>query len=183
MIDRERFERETLVHLQAVQHFALQLCRDKDTSKDLVQETMLKAWRYFGTFAEGTNCKAWLFQICKNSYFNMIQRKQRAPILFDVQSEGQAHRSMTFHPDPRDESAARQHDEILGDEVLRALSSLPMDYRTAVILSDIEGYTYKEIANIFNAPIGTVRARIHRARKMLARQLTEYGRTTGRLAA
>ncbi len=177
------FSREALSHLDALRNFAFKLCRNEHYTNDLVQETMLKACRSFHTYQEGTNCRAWLFQICKNSYINDYRRKQYETVAMDFSednssmSDGDTQRNARVLPG--DNSSAEAHEAMVGDEVATALDALPVDYQTALILSDIEGYTYEEIAEFSQAPIGTVRSRIHRARKMLAEKLEGYARKHG----
>ncbi len=169
--------------MEALRHYALQLCRDEQRSQDLVQETMLKACRYFHTYRDGTNCRAWLFQICKNSYINDYRRKQYEPMPTDfqelsaAQTEGSNMRSI--HATLKNEEVDQLHATLLGDEVMNALNTIPPDYQTAVLLSDVEGYTYEEIAEFACVPIGTIRSRIHRGRRMLADNLARYARHEG----
>ena len=181
------FEREALSQLEALRHFAFQLSKDEQYTNDLVQETMLKACRYFHTYKVGTNCRAWLFQICKNSYINDFRRKRLEPVLVDFQEE--AARSSDDGSEPReirpmfaDEQFSTLHTSLLSDEVTEALNTIPADYQTAVILSDIEGHTYEEIADFMQSPIGTIRSRIHRGRRMLAEQLRQYAHERGYLS-
>lgn len=184
MSTSDLFQREALSHLDALRHFAFQLSRNKENSDDLVQETMLKAYAYFDSYKEGTNCRAWLFQICKNSYINTYRRKQYEPILMDF-SDNISHSSSDHdavheaHQSAIDEEAIRPHTNFLSDEVMGALGMLPPDYQTAVILSDIEGYTYEEVAAFTHAPIGTVRSRIHRGRKALLHCLARFACENG----
>lgn len=176
------FFQEALSHLDALRNFAFKLCRDEQYTNDLVQETMLKAYRSYYTYQEGTNCRAWLFQICKNSYINDYRRKQYETIPQDFSEElasADGDHAHTVRWSLADQTVLRTHEAAVGDEVAAALESLPADYQTALILSDIEGYTYEEIAEFSHTPIGTIRSRIHRGRKMLAAQLEEYARRHG----
>ena len=186
MDQNSAFEKEALPLLGALQRFALQLCGDEQHSHDLVQETMLKALRSFHTYREGTNCRAWLFQICKNSYINAYRRKQYETIAVDFDEElpgvhesktGDAGR--TLHIMPADERSGEFQRGVMGDEVATALESIPSEYQTVLILSDIEGFTYEEIASLVHAPLGTVRSRIHRGRKKLAHRLSTYALRKG----
>ena len=170
----------------ALRSFALQLCKDEQYSRDLVQETMLKAYMYFHTYREGTNCRAWLFQICKNSFINEARRKQHQPVAIDFQEEESGdwpgrHDAVLrdFHLKMRSQHAGTIAIDALSDEVYRGLMGLPSDYQTVLILCDIEGHTYEEIAEFMRAPVGTIRSRIHRGRKLLASQLREYARKRG----
>ncbi len=176
------FFQEALSHLDALRNFAFRLCRDEQSTSDLVQETMLKACRSYQTYQKGTNCRAWLFQICKNSYINDYRRKQYETIPQDFSEElagADGDHAPTARGSLADQTVLRVHEAAVGDEVAAALESLPADYQTALILSDIEGYTYEEIAEFSHTPIGTIRSRIHRGRKMLAAQLQEYARRHG----
>ena len=176
------FEREALTHLDALQRFAFQLCRDEQSSRDLVQETMLKALRYFHTYEEGTNCRAWLYQICKNSFINSYRRKQHEPIAVDFQGEaaGGTHESeRNTYIEPHEDARYQMNVGYLSDEVASALAAIPADYQTVLILSDIEGYTYEEVAEFLCTPIGTIRSRIHRGRKRLADRLATFAQREG----
>lgn len=166
-------------HMSALYHFAVRLCRDKDDAADLVQETFLKAFRFFDKFERGTNCKAWLFRILKNSYINRYRKTTKEPdvVEYDVVED--------FYETIKDSSVATStleeqvFEQALDDEVTTAIDRLPDEFRTVVILCDIEGFTYEEIAEFVDCPIGTVRSRLHRARKLLAASLMEYARQRG----
>ncbi len=176
---RKDFEVEAMPHMSALFHFAVRLCRDRDDAADLVQETFLKAFRFFDKFEQGTNCKAWLFRILKNSYINKYRKSSKEPdvVEYDVVED--------FYETIKDSSVATStleeqvFDQALDDEVATAIDRLPDEFRTVVILCDIEGFTYEEIADFVDCPIGTVRSRLHRARKMLAASLVEYARQRG----
>jgi RNA polymerase sigma-70 factor, ECF subfamily len=190
MTQSQMFEREALPHMEALEKFAYQLCRDAHRSRDLVQETMLKAFKHFDTFREGSNCKAWLFQICKNSHINAYRRRQREPILMDFEDEtlqagmgNELEHLRSARVLLTDNSDTEAHARTMGDEVISALQSLPPVFQTAVILSDIEGHPYDEIAEFMQVPVGTVRSRIHRGRCMLAGMLEGYARDLGCNAA
>jgi len=185
MATRTTFEQEALPQIGALQNFALQLCRDEQYSHDLVQETLLKAYTYFHTYREGTNCRAWLFQICKNSYFNEAKRRKHQPVAMDFQEEESGDRSGKNSDGERrphlvmSEHSGSMLTGILSDEVVAAFELLPADYQTVLILCDMEGYTYDEIAEFMQAPVGTIRSRIHRGRKMLSDQLRDYASARG----
>ncbi len=178
------FNREALPHLPALREYALSLCKDPQRAADLVQDTMLKAFRKFDTYQQGTNCRAWLYQICKHCFINDCRRKKLQPVAVDFDDESS---SADWPSDEartlRVVTAALEEDApdraVLGDEVAVALDGLQPDYQTALLLSAIEGYSYDEIAEFTNAPLGTVRSRIHRARKQLSDQLARYARTEG----
>lgn len=182
----KRFELEALPEMNALFSFAQKLCRDAQDSRDLVQDTMLKAYTYFHTFQEGTNCRAWLFQICKNSFINEIRRRQRQPVALDFQAEESGDRVRGGNASFRDfrvNISSRDTGgiltDMLSDEVHVALEALPSDYQTALILCDIENLSYEEIAEFMRTPVGTVRSRIHRGRTLLGGRLKEYARTHG----
>jgi RNA polymerase sigma-70 factor (ECF subfamily) len=176
---RREFEVEAMPHMQALYNFAVRLCRDPEDAADLVQETYLKAFRFFDKFERGTNCKAWLFRILKNSYINRYRKSSKEPdvVGYDVVED--------FYETIRDPNVAASAPEeevfasAMDDVVARAIEELPEEFRTVVILCDIEEFTYEEIAEFVDCPIGTVRSRLHRARKMLASRLYEYARQRG----
>ena len=186
MTQSQLFEREALPHMEALERFAYQLCRDSHRSRDLVQETMLKAFKHFDMFRQGSNCRAWLFQICKNSYINAYRRRQHEPILMDFEDEtlqagggNELEHLRSARVLLADTADIEAHARSMGDEVTAALQSLPPVFQTAVILSDIEGHPYEEIAEFMQVPVGTVRSRIHRGRSMLAGILSGYARDLG----
>ena len=184
MQDDTIFEQEALSQLPALRHFAESLTRDRQRTDDLVQETLMKAFRYFGSYRKGTNCRAWLFQICKHSFLNGYRRRQYEPLLMDFQGEACGHGNREgeehgIHADLTDTSAAQTDESMIGDEVADALSALPPEYRTVLLLNDVEGYSYDEIAVFTSVPVGTVRSRIHRARKIMAGRLEGYARGLG----
>lgn len=186
MSSREQFSQEALPHLEGLRQFAFQLCHDRQLSDDLVQETMLKAYGSFHRYRRGTNCRAWLYQICKNIYINLYRRRRLEPVAVDMGQEvfgaaglGSAEEGRGAPVTLLDDADLRGQGGYLGDEVTEALKGLPDEYRTAVILSDIEGQTYEEIAQFLCTPIGTVRSRIHRGRRLLADHLGDYARQLG----
>lgn len=178
-----RFEAELLPVLDPLYNFAYRLTLDEDDANDLVQETYLKAYRFFDYFEQGTNAKAWLFRILKNSFINEFRKKSKQPAKVDYSEvegyynsddvEGEAGVATTT--DMRTESVQ----DLIGDEVASALNALPVDFRTVIILCDLEGFTYEEMAKILDIPIGTVRSRLHRARNSLKEKLEKYAKTMG----
>lgn len=164
-----RFEREALAHLDAVYRFALALTHDQTEAEDLVQETYLKALRAFGSYEEGTQCKAWLFKILRNTFINRMRVKGRE-VEMDERIEGLGVPGAFSLWSSEPETAA-----ILSatrEQLMGALSRLPPEFREAVELADIEGLAYKEIAEVMGTPIGTVMSRLHRGRRMM-RELLE----------
>ncbi len=173
------FEKELLPHVGALQTFAYHLTYNQEDADDLVQETYLKAYRFIDKYEKGTNAKAWLFKILKNAYINEYRKKVKQPTKVDFED------IVAFHDtdDDRVSGYSDLREEIflhmMGDEVTTAINSLPIDFRTVILLCDIEGFTYEEIAAIIDVPIGTVRSRLFRARNLLKEKLTEYARQHG----
>jgi RNA polymerase sigma-70 factor (ECF subfamily) len=173
------FEKEAIPHMDSVYNFALRMTGDEDDADDLVQETFLKAFRFFDKFEKGTNCKAWLFRILKNSFINDYRKQAKEPDKVDYED------IQNFYETIKSDEIEFNHYEhdaftnLLDDEISKAIKELPEDFRTVIILSDIEGFTYEEIADFVDVPVGTVRSRLHRARKMLYSQLYDYAREKG----
>jgi RNA polymerase sigma-70 factor, ECF subfamily len=161
------FEKEAIPHMDALYNYAFRMTGDSDDANDLIQETYLKAFRFFDNFEKGTNCKAWLFRIMKNTYINDYQKRKREPEKLDYEEVENFYENVK--PSSTDDAHLEKEifDNLLDDEVSTAISSLPEDFRTVIILSDIEGFSYDEIADFIDSPVGTVRSRLHRARKML----------------
>ena len=173
------FEQEMLPHLDALYNFALRLATDPSDAEDLVQDTMVKAYRFFSSYERGTNAKAWLFRILKNSFINRYRRTSKQPgkVDFDeISSYYETVRSEYSNTTDMEELMYRQ---LLDDDVTRALERLPEDFRTVVLLCDIENFTYEEIANMLDVPIGTIRSRLHRGRNLLRNTLLEYADKRG----
>jgi RNA polymerase sigma-70 factor, ECF subfamily len=175
----KEFENEIIPFMDALKSFALKMTNDLDDADDLVQDTMLKAFRFYDKFEKGSNAKAWLFQIMKNSFINNYRKHSKEPNKVDYEDV------QNFYENVKSEEIKTEHytgdafNDILNDEIADALSTLPDDFRTIVFLSDIEGYSYEEIADFMDCPIGTVRSRLHRARKMLYSLLYTYAQDIG----
>jgi RNA polymerase sigma-70 factor (ECF subfamily) len=173
------FERIALPHRNLLFNYALKMTGDYDDADDLVQETYLKAFRFFEKFESGTNIKAWLYRIMKNSFINEYRKNIKEPDRVDYEDV------QNFYENVKPAEVASDHYEedvftnMLDDNINNALVSLPEDFRTVIILSDIEGYTYDEIADFTDIPVGTVRSRLHRARKMLYSKLSDYAKQMG----
>lgn len=172
------FEKLFLPLLDASYNFAFRLTLDEDDAQDLVQDTYLKAYRFIDSFQEGTNAKAWLFRILKNSFINDYRKKTKQPSKVDYQEVEQAYNSDEDAPQTNSTTDLRVEvlQDMIGDEVANALNSLAIDFRTVIILCDIEGFTYEEMSKILDIPIGTVRSRLHRARQILKEKLKNYAR-------
>ncbi len=175
----KEFEREALPHMDALFNFALRMTGDSDDANDLVQDTFLKAFRFFDKFEKGTNCKAWLFRIMKNTFINTYRKKTKEPDKVDYEDVENFYESVK--PSSTDSAHLEKeiYDNLLDDEISSAIASLPDDFKTVIILSDIEGFTYDEIADFVDVPVGTVRSRLHRARKMLFAKLYKYADEKG----
>ncbi len=173
------FEEELFPHMDALKTFAYHLSYNEEDANDLVQETYMKAHRFIEKYDQGTNAKAWLFKILKNAYINEYRKKSKRPQKVDfediVSYQNSDSASSSKYLDLRQEI----FENMMGDEVTIAINSLPIDFRTVILLCDIEGFTYEEISKIIDVPIGTVRSRLFRARNMLKEKLKAYAEKMG----
>ncbi len=179
---RREFEQTALVHLDAMYGTAFRLTRNPRDAEDLVQESVLRAYRFWGSFQQDSNCKAWLLRIVTNTFINEYQRKKRSrQILDQAVAEQETTDGVLIHAAAQGNRGA-EHELLergVSDEVQRALDSLPDDFRHAVVLCDMQGLSYKEIAEIMECPVGTVMSRLFRGRKLLAHALRDFARTEG----
>ena len=152
---------------------------DEDDAKDLVQDTYLKAFRFINSFERGTNAKAWLFRILKNSFINEFRKKSKQPAKVDYNEVEQFYNSDDAGEQITTDLRVETVQHMIGDEISGALNNIPVDFRTVIILSDLEGFTYEEMSKILDIPIGTVRSRLHRARNMLKEKLVSYAKEMG----
>jgi len=174
------FNREFMPHINSMYNFAFRLTMDEDDANDLVQDTYLKAFRFISSFERGTNAKAWLFRILKNSFINDYRKRSKEPSKVDYQEVETTYNSEeAAEVDHTTDLRVETVQDMIGDEVATALNSLPVDFRTVIILCDIEGFTYEEMAKILDIPIGTVRSRLHRARNLLKDKLRTYAASMG----
>jgi len=173
------FENEFMPHIDSMYNFAYKLTFDEDEAKDLVQDTYLKAYRFINSFQEGTNAKAWLYRILKNSFINDYRKKSKQPSKVDYQEVEQYYNSEDTPSDATVDLRLETTKDMIGDEISNALNSLAVDFRTVIILCDLEGFTYEEMAKILDIPIGTVRSRLHRARNLLREKLGSYALSMG----
>jgi len=176
----ERFESEALPLLMGMYSSALRLTRNPSDAEDLLQETVLRAYRGFHQFQEGTNLKAWLYRILMNTFINSYRKRQREPQTVSDEEIADWYLYSKLAESGAEPSAEATVLESLPDEeVQEALQSLPEQFRVAVLLADVEGFSYKEIADITGVPIGTVMSRLHRGRKALEKRLWEVVRQRG----
>ncbi|MUN54047.1 sigma-70 family RNA polymerase sigma factor [Kocuria koreensis] len=178
---KARFEREAMQYIDQLYAAALRMARNQADAQDLVQEAYTKAFSAFHQYKPGTNLKAWLYRILTNTYINLYRKRQREPHQANTDSvedwqlvQASAHTSSGLKSA---ESEALEH--LPDSDVKSALQSLPEDFRMAVYYSDVEGFAYKEIAEILDIPIGTVMSRLHRGRRLLREQLAEYASGLG----
>lgn len=173
------FETEFMPHIDSMYNFAYRLTFDEDEAKDLVQDTYMKAFRFINSFLEGTNAKAWLYRILKNSFINDYRKKSKQPSKVDYQEVEQYYNSEDTPREATVDLRIEATKDMIGDEITNALNSLAIDFRTVIILCDLEGFTYEEMAKILDIPIGTVRSRLHRARNLMREKLGAYAHSMG----
>lgn len=173
------FHNEFMPHINAMHNFAYRLTLDPDDANDLVQDTYLKAYRFIDSFERGTNAKAWLFRILKNSFINDYRKKSKEPSKVDYQEVESYYNSEDVNRHITSDLRVEAVKDMIGDEISNALNSLDVDFRTVIILCDLEGFKYDEMAKILDIPIGTVRSRLHRARNLLKEKLSDYARKMG----
>ncbi len=178
---RARFERDVLPLLPSLYGAALRMTRNPADAEDLVQDTYLRAYRGFGGFEEGTNLKAWLYRILTNSYINTYRKKQREPQIVETPDDADDWFLFDRLGGRNVEGSAEEEvlDKIPDADVKAALESLPENFRMPVLLADVEGFSYKEIAEIMDTPIGTVMSRLHRGRKALEKALWQTAKERG----
>ncbi|MBX2878161.1 MAG: sigma-70 family RNA polymerase sigma factor [Saprospiraceae bacterium] len=177
---RERiFEEEFMPQIDALYTFAYHLTYNEDDANDLVQDTYLKAYRFIDNYIEGTNAKAWLFKILKNAFINQYRKRTKQPTRVDYEEVINFHEEEDTNYSSYMDMREEMFQAMMGDEVTNAINALPVDFRVVILLCDIEGFTYEEIAKIVDIPIGTVRSRLHRARNMLKVELRNYAASLG----
>lgn len=170
------FQDEFMPHIDSVYNFAYYLINGEEDAKDLVQETYLKAYKYIDYYEKGTNAKAWLLKILKNTFINEYRKRSKKPIRINYEDiQGRESSEDVETVDLREEV----FDGLMGDEITKAVNDLPVDYRIIILLCDVENFKYEEIARIVDVPIGTVRSRLHRARNMLKGKLKAYAKKNG----
>jgi RNA polymerase sigma-70 factor (ECF subfamily) len=183
MADQANFERDALPLAPQLYGAAVRMTRNPSDAEDLVQETFLKAYRAYGTFEEGTNLKAWLYRILTNTFINNYRRDTRRPQETDL---GELEDLYLFRRLARETSATSSTsaeeqllEGLVEEDIKQAIESLPENFRMVVLLADLEGFSYKEIADILDIPIGTVMSRLHRGRKALQVALWDFATKRG----
>lgn len=177
---RDQFEREALVHLDALYARGLRLTGgDEARAEDLVQDAMLRAWRSWETYEPGTNCRAWLMTILRNTFVNEFRERKRRPDVVDYDAVGER---PVWSQLKEEDPSGDFFDRIIDDEVVRAIESLDDEFRVTLVLSDVDGLSYAEIAEQLGIPEGTVKSRLYRARRRLQEELYDYARSMGYLS-
>jgi RNA polymerase sigma-70 factor, ECF subfamily len=173
------FTNETLNHERALYNYALKISGNVDDAQDLVQETYYKAYRHFDKFQSGTNSKAWMFMILKNSFINDYRKSKREPHKLDYDQIQNFYENVKSDRVQENNLDKEFYNDLLDDELTQAIDQLPTKMREVFLLCDLEGYSYEETAELVGCPIGTVRSRLHRARHMLQEVLFDYAKDKG----
>ncbi len=178
---RKEFEELALRHLDGLYAAALRLTRNARDAEDLVQDAILRAWRFFDKFERGTNIKAWLFKILTNTFINRYRRVTKEKSIVEGQDRDSVQERVSSQEAAEQSADPERYllERVLSDDVLEAIDSIPVDFRLAVILADLQDFSYKEIADILEVPVGTVMSRLFRGRRLLQKQLAEYAVASG----
>ena len=174
----KQFENEMIPYMDMLYNYAYYLSGDKEQADDLLQDTYLKAYRFYGRFEQGTNAKAWLYRIMKNTYINEYRRTHRQPEVVEYDEQISAYQMLPGQGGIDDLREALEN-KSFDDTMAAAISSLPEKFKSVIVLRDIEDLPYEEIAELLEVPIGTVRSRLHRARSLLFEKLKDYAKERG----
>ena len=175
------FQTEIIPHQTALYSYALKIVRNSDDAQDLVQETYYKACKNYHQFENGSNSKAWMFMILKNTFINNYRKLKREPAKIDYDENKDIYENIKSNQTKDNNLDLDFYKNLLDDDLADALEKLPVKMKDVFLLCDLEGYTYEEIADLVNIPIGTVRSRLHRARKLLQEELFGYAKINGYL--
>jgi len=181
-IVEDAFSEEVLPHFHSLKAFAISLTGDRNRAEDLVQDTLLRALKAFDSYSKGTDCRSWLFRICKNRFYDLCRKRMRRPAHEDVdltQPVAPDHSWEVQKELQRIENGFDPNLELVGDQVREAIKQLPEEFRIPLLMCDLDGMAYHEIARELSVPLGTVRSRISRARKRLRADLQEYAQASG----
>ena len=183
MTTQEDFTHDAMQYAPQLFSTAMRMTRNRSDAEDLVQETFIKAWRSFATYQQGTNLRAWLFRIMTNTYINKYNAQQRKPAETELDDVEELFLYKRLGSVDQSQLSQSAEDQMLSlftdDEVKKALEELPDQFRIPVLMSDVEGFSYKEIAEILEIPLGTVMSRLHRGRKSMQKMLYEYAKERG----
>jgi len=183
MAEQADFERDAMQFTRQLYSAAMRMTRNPSDAEDLVQETFLKAYRAYHTFEEGTNLKAWLYRILTNTYINKYRKESRRPSEVDLGAVEDLYLYRNIGSEESAEAARTTEERVLDGlveaDIKKAVEDLPENFRLPVLLADLEGFSYKEIAEILDIPIGTVMSRLHRGRKAMQKSLWEYAVNRG----
>jgi RNA polymerase sigma-70 factor (ECF subfamily) len=183
MTTQEDFTHDAMQYAPQLFSTAMRMTRNRSDAEDLVQETFIKAWRSFATYQQGTNLRAWLFRIMTNTYINKYNAQQRKPTETELDDVEELFLYKRLGAVDQSQLSQSTEDQMLSlftdDEVKKALEELPEQFRIPVLMSDVEGFSYKEIAEILEIPLGTVMSRLHRGRKAMQKMLYEYAKKRG----
>jgi len=183
MAEQSDFERDAMQYTRQLYSAAMRMTRNPSDAEDLVQETFLKAYRAYHTFEEGTNLKAWLYRILTNTYINKYRKESRRPSEVDLGAVEDLYLYRNIGSEESAEAARTTEERVLDGlveaDIKKAVEDLPENFRLPVLLADLEGFSYKEIAEILDIPIGTVMSRLHRGRKAMQKSLWEYAANRG----
>lgn len=186
--DKQAFEQEALPYLDELFASAVRMTKNREAAEDLLAEVFGKAWKAYPRFEQGTNMRAWLYKILTNTYINQYRHKQRAPLMVELDkpvdhengSGGDLYdRILGASPNPFDNPDALLTNRILDQDIKQAIDELPDEFRMAIILSDVQNFSYQEVADILDIPIGTVRSRLWRGRRLLQKVLWKQAVSAG----
>ena len=180
-INEDVFTNETLPHRNALYNYALKISGNSDDAQDLVQETYYKAYRHFDKFQTGTNSKAWMFMILKNSFINDYRKSKREPYKLDYEQIQNFYENVKSDRSQTNNLDTEYFNNLFDDELTEAIDQLPTKMREVFLLCDLDGNSYEETAELVGCPIGTVRSRLHRARHLLQEVLFDYAKDRGYL--